>query len=330
MRLIRKENLLLMINLVVMLIIGIGVIFVNNNLIPKEPQDRLFNQVVELENQTNITSVPNSQSYAVVDYRADAVNKSGILVGTVYNIKVKNSYGITGPNDTNGYMELLVGIDLEDKVYVEIISLIQSSWTVKGIQYYIYEYFQGVPYTSVPNIPVYDAADPTAGATAKDSTGTIKDLIREAIDIHYDLIVEDPYAVLYGEGYILTNDTEFTASEYVKARRIVTNASNQEVGYVYHLSGSGEYYDGNSSSIGIYLAFDMNDEVIGVLVPEGEYLHTRGTRYNTIVNYLNTFVGLTVSEFADVINDDSDITSGVTNTRALVDILLNAFVSEVN
>ncbi|MDI6452239.1 hypothetical protein [Peloplasma aerotolerans] len=330
MKLMKKENLFLMMNLIIMLLIGLAIIFINNNVIPKEPQDRLFNQVITLENQTNITSVPNSPSYALVDYRADAVNRAGVQVGTVYNIKIKNSYGITGPNDTDGYMEFLVGIDLDDKVYVQIVSLIQSSWTVKGIQYYIHEYYQGVLYTSVPNIPIYDAADPTAGATAKDSTGSIKDLVREAIDIHYDLIVEDPYAVLYGEGYIITNDSEFTASEYVKARRIVTNASSEVVGYVYHLSGSGEYFDGSSSSIGIYLAFNADSVVIGVLVPEGEYLHTRGTRYNTIVNYLNTFVGLTLIEFAGAINDGSDITSGVTNTRVLVDILLNAFISEVS
>jgi hypothetical protein len=325
----KKENLLLLINTVFMLMIGLLAVLIVNRLVPNDPQDFLFNQVVELENKVIIEPIPVTNSYSIVNTSENAVNRSGDKIATVYNIKIKNGYTYSDDYQ-NGFIELLVAIDESDKVYVEIVTLNQSNWTVNGIQNYIYTYYQGIDYRTIENIQDYDAAAITAGATATDSTGAIRDLIQRAIDIHYGLVVEEPFIGWYGEGYTLTNDPAFTPSTYVLSKQIVTNASDVVLGYVYKLTNRGEYYDGEVGSVSMYLGFDTLDEVVGVLLPQDEYQHSLGARYTNTVTYVNLLVGLSVDEFETVIGANGDITAGASNTRNIVDTMLNAFISEVN
>ncbi|MDD3067324.1 MAG: hypothetical protein PHF13_00475 [Acholeplasmataceae bacterium] len=325
----KKENLWLLINTGIMLVIGIVLVIVANTVIPKEPKDRLFNQVIQLENQETVEGVPAGSSYATIDYKADAVSRSGDVLGTVYNVKVRNGYKLSA-DDTSGYIELLIAIDENDLVFVEIVVLNQSNWTVKGIQNYIVEYYDGVLLEQIEKFPAYDAADLEAGATAVDSTGTIKNLIIRTLKVHFN-IQDDPYIDYFGEGYTLEDDATFIPTEHVIYKQNVKDSSGNDAGTIYELEGTGEYlgYDGISSgSITMYVLFDENAEIISILMPDSLYGHTAGFKARNDA-YLNEFIGLTILEIQAVIDENVDLKTGATGSRALIDILLAA-LSEVN
>lgn len=325
----KKENLWLLINTGIMLVIGIILIIVANTVIPKEPKDRLFNQVIELENQVTVEGVPSSNSFATIDYKADAVARSGEVLGTVYNVKIKNGYKLSS-DDANGMIELLIGIDHDDLVYVEIVVLNQSNWTVKGIQKYIIEYYDGVTLEQIEKFPAYDAADLEAGATAVDSTGSIKSLVIRTLKVHFN-IQDDPYIDYFGENYTLEDDSTFVPTEKVIFKQNVKDASGNPVGMIYELRGTGEYmgYDGISSgSITMYIIFDGNAEILAILMPDSLYGHTAGFKARNDA-YLSEFIGLTISEIQAVIDDNADLATGATGSKALIDSLLSA-LSEVN
>lgn len=326
-----KQNLWLLINTGIILVITVLFLILSDAVVPKEPEDLLFGKVVELKNETDVELVPVSGNYAVVDYKSEAFSGKTFL-GTVYNVKIKNNFAYSEDYDY-GMIELLVLIDPAGKVKVQIVQLNQSDWTVKGIQAYIYEKYQGIAYGSVASIPSYDAADITAGVTATDSTGSIKAIIQKAIDIHYDLIIDDPFVTIYGEGYVISNDTSFTPSTNVTKREIVKNASNVDIGYVYTLFGVGTYNNGQEDVIGhsitLKVAFDVDDEVLGVVIPEELYGHTTGNRKAKIQSYVDLLVGKTVTEFEAALSGGSDLVSGVTGTKDLVDILMDALITEV-
>lgn len=327
-----KQNRWLLINTGIILALAALFLVLIETVVPREPQDFLFGKVVELKNETDVERAPLTGGYAIVDYKTEAYSGSTFL-GTVYNVKIKNSYTYS-EDDEFGMIELLVAIDPAGKVNVQIIQLNQSDWTVKGIQRYITETYQGIPYTSVASIAPYDAADLTAGVTATDSTGSIKAIIQKAIDIHYDLIVDDPFVTIYGEGYVISNDTTFVPSSLVVKREIVKNASNVDIGYVYTLTGAGDYDNGQELVVGhtitLKFAFDVDDILLGVVIPEELYGHTAGNRLTKIQSYVNLLVGKNATEFDAALANPGDIVSGVTYTKDLVDILIDALVDEVN
>ncbi|HOI85054.1 MAG TPA: hypothetical protein PLP48_03160 [Acholeplasmataceae bacterium] len=327
-----KQNRWLLINTGIILALAALFLVLIETVVPREPQDFLFGKVVELKNETDVERAPLTGGYAIVDYKTEAYSGSTFL-GTVYNVKIKNSYTYS-EDDEFGMIELLVAIDPAGKVNVQIVQLNQSDWTVKGIQRYITETYQGIPYTSVASIVPYDAADLTAGVTATDSTGSIKAIIQKAIDIHYDLIVDDPFVTIYGEGYVISNDTTFVPSSLVVKREIVKNASNVDIGYVYTLTGAGDYDNGQELVVGhtitLKFAFDVDDILLGVVIPEELYGHTAGNRLTKIQSYVNLLVGKNATEFDAALANPGDIVSGVTYTKDLVDILIDALVDEVN
>ena len=327
-----KQNFWLLINTGILLVIAIGFILMNQFVVPREPKDFLFDQVIELKNETDVERAPLTGNYAIVDYKTEAY-RGDTFLGTVYNVKVKNGYAYNEDYEF-GMIELLVAIDPVGDVYVQVVQLIQSDWTVKGIQNYIYQYYQGRAYTQIVNVPEYDAADITAGATATDSTGTIKEIIQKAIDIHYDLIVDDPFIAIYGEGYVMSDDSTFIPTELVVKRDIVKNANNVDIGYVYTLTGAGDYDNGQEvvtgHTITLQVAFDVDDQVVGIIIPEDLYGHTAGTRLTKIQSYADLLIGKTVSEFAAALANPGDLVSGVTYTKDLVDMLIEALVEEVN
>ena len=327
-----KQNLWLLINTGIILVLTAVFLVLNATSIPKEPKDFLFGKVIELKNQTDIERAPLQGSYAIVDYKEEAYAGKTFL-GTVYNVKIRNGYTLSEDYEF-GFIELLVAIDPAGKVFVQVVELNQSDWTVKGIQAYIYETYKGIAYGDVSGIPSYDAADITAGVTATDSTGAIKDIIQKAIDIHYDLIVDDPFVTIYGEGYVITDDSAFVPTTYVVKREIVKNASNVDLGYVYTLTGAGDYDNGqeivSGHTVTLQVAFNVDDEVLGVVIPEELYGHTYGTRSAKIQSYLDLLVGKTVTEFVTTLNGGADLVANVTGTKDLVDILIDALIQEVN
>lgn len=176
-----RENMFLVINTLILVVLGSIFVLIYSTYIPNEPQDRLFNQVITLDEAVVINDLPTIGHYEVLHSVQNAYNLQGDKVGTVYHVFARNGY-IENQNDEYGYIELLIGIDLDQKVFVEIVVLQQTSIYNVGIQNYIYEYYQGFSFSQLIHIPVVNVEDLEAGVTASRSTGTIKSLVSKAIN----------------------------------------------------------------------------------------------------------------------------------------------------
>lgn len=176
-----KENRYLLINSLGLLILGLVVIFVYSTYIPLEPKDKLFNQVVTFDEVMILNEMPTIGHFEVVHSVQDVLNLQGDKIGVVYHVYARNGY-IETPQDDFGHIELLVGITLDNKVYVEIVKLSQTSTYNVAIQDYINEYYQGFSFSELIGIPVVNVEDLEAGTTASRSSGSIKNLVAMAID----------------------------------------------------------------------------------------------------------------------------------------------------
>jgi hypothetical protein len=328
----KKQTLYLIISAVVMALVGIAVMIVVDKVVPQDPEDKLFGQMVELVDEADVDSASGT-SYAVVDFRTTAIDSTGAAVGTVYNIKIKNSFDLSTSDRGYGYIELLVGIK-EGLVTVEIVALEQSSSYVNGIQRYVYEYYDGVPYLSVQNIPDYNAAtaeDTAAGSTASTSTSSIRSLVWRAIQMHYGLEESDPFITFLGEDYVIETDTTFAATEHVTAKQNIMISSEVPNGYIYTVTAEGDYegYDGtHTGSITLLVIFNESHEIVKIYVPEDVYGHTISFMDDNF-DYLDEFIGKTQSEIASVIDANVDLKTGASYSKALIEEILTAMVSEV-
>ncbi|MDX9690878.1 MAG: DUF5011 domain-containing protein [Acholeplasmataceae bacterium] len=243
----KRENLVLLINTAIMIVVGLLLLVVATQLVPSEPEDLLFNQVVTLKNKENIQPIPDDNMYMIVHAKEEAYNNTDELVGTVYTVLMKNTYGYSGPDDMNGYLELLVGIDLNDRVSVEIVELVQSNWTISGIQRYIKTIMQNVPISEVASIEAYDATntDLMSGMTATNTTNWIKEMVLAAIDFHENGIPQFPF--LYGASAMVSveRDDEFDPLAGITAYDYQDGDLTEDitvVGYeTVNLSVSGDY-----------------------------------------------------------------------------------------
>ncbi len=321
----KKHTLFLIVGAVVMVALSVVMIILINTSTTDNPLDLLFGETIELRGETNVDDSPGGQSFSYIDFKAAAYGSDGKKVGTVYNVKIRNAYTLDADSHY-GTIELLVGIDQEDKVYVSIIELNQSSWTVMGIQAYILETFNGIDYEDVETLPEFDAAAPSAGATATDSTGTIKETVLKVVNLHYGIIT-DPYEGVLGDEYTLEDDTTFVATTHVTGKLNITASSEIPNGVIYEVTGSGEYFDGSIGAITLWVIFDNNNQIVKILMPVDLYGHTPGLRSNNL-DYLDGFIGDTLADITTTIGT-LDGSTGASNTNAVIQTLLNALASEV-
>lgn len=334
----KKQNLYLLINFVIMLLIGLVFAMVNQNQTMTEPKDKLFEQRITLENEQKLSSIPymsaNSNNFEIVDKKWTAKDEDGKTIGSVYHAVIKNDFTLSGSGLDYGLIEILVGITLDNKVHVEYIGVYQSQWAVVGIQKYIQDNYDGINHLIVGTIPSFDA-DIVSGATdrpATVSTDQIKAIVQSVITIHYNIVDEDPYEELFDtDAYEFATDATFTSTTHIIDKVLVTDGAN-DLGYIYSVTGSGEYQDGSSASIVIEIVFGTDDTIIGFVLPEDTYDHSGGSFKEKNQTYLEDYIGLSISEIQAVVDagGSQDVTSGASNTRDLIDELLEAFVSEVN
>lgn len=334
----KRQNLFLLINLGIMLVIGLAYIIVNQSVVLHDDEDKLFGQKVDLINGQQLVEIPelseSSRNIHIIDYKWTAVDKNEDVVGTVYHVVIKNDFPLAGTNLDYGVMEFLVGIDTYNEVFVQYIRIYQSSWAVVGIQKYIQDNYNGISYLSVNDVPSFDA-DIVSGATenpATVSTDSIKAMIQDVIVLHYNLAEEDPYVDIFGiMDYDLSVDPTFVPTEHITTKLIVSSPTD-DLGYIYSITGRGEYQDGAFDTIVINIVFDMTGEIVGVLLPEETYNHSIGSYGNKNMTYVEEYVGLTLNDIQAKVdsNGSQDVTAGASNTRALIDDLLEFFVSEVN
>jgi hypothetical protein len=177
----KKQTLLLIINAVLITLISVVFLLVYQNVVPKTETDKLFGTVVVLGEEEIVTNIPAFGNYTIVHTKAEAFNTQGEKIGTVYNVKsVYTYFNINDP----GIIELLVGIDLNNKVTVQIVNLKQTPTYNAGIQQYVQDYFQGFATDQIILIPPMNLEEVGAGATASLSTGKVKELVALAIQRH--------------------------------------------------------------------------------------------------------------------------------------------------
>ncbi len=334
----KKQNLYLLINFVIMILIGLAFAMVNQSQTMTEPKDKLFDQKITLENEQKLSSIPymsaNSVNFEIVDTKWTAKDQEGKTIGFVYHAVIKNDFALSGSGIDYGFIEILVGITLDNKVHVEYINIYQSQWANVGIQKYIQDNYDGLNHLIIGTVPSFDA-DIVSGATDKPatvSTDAIKALVQSVVAIHYNIVDEDPYEEIFGtDAYEFNVDTTFTSTTHVTDKVLVTEGTN-DLGYIYSVTGSGVYQDGSSDSIVIEIIFGTDDTIIGFVLPEDTYNHTGGSFKEKNQTYLEDYIGLSISEIQAVVDagGNQDVTSGASNTRTLIDELLEAFVSEVN
>jgi hypothetical protein len=223
-----------------------------------------------------------------------------------------------------GNMTIVVSVGLNGRVLGATFVAIEQSLNVPATRTNLSMYI-GSSITSLA-----PSGDLISGATY--SLETLNEMLIDIAVAHsltVQEVVVDPLDEAYGEDFILENDTEFIETAHVTSKWIVQNDS-VEVGYMYSLFGSGDYQDGEEASIVIQLYFNLDDEIVAVIFPDNRYNHTAGNFKNKNLEYVELFTGLTKDQIQAVIDgDNTDITAGASNTRALIDMLLEAFISEV-
>lgn len=331
----KRQTLYLLIGAVVMLSVSLVMNLVVIPLIPQDPEDRLFDTIATFEDEEVIEAIPDGNNFRIVHKKWTAVDNNDNVLGTVYNVIARNGYTYD-KDDPYGVIDLLVGIK-DDMVYVEINDLNQTSTYIGGIQTYIMDVFDGILWTEVEAAEVRNVGDLEAGATASASTGTVKELILKTVNLHFNVIDEDdPYLSMFDEslGYASSEEDEtFTSgSAYVLWKRTALDATGNALGAIYKLEGTGESYDGNQGSIGLYVALSDDGTILGYLLPNDEYGHSRpGVHHSNNTAFLDSIVGETLSElsFGTTEDDFPDIVAGSSNTYTLIITMLEALNGEV-
>ncbi len=246
---------------------------------------------------------------------AKGYDKSKAVLGYIYEAYGSNKYGD---------MTIVVSVGSDGTVLGATFVAIEQSLNVPGTRTNLTLYIG----SKITNLE--PKGDILTGATG--SLSTLQGLLADVATAHSltgGEVIVDLLDEAYGASYTLENDATFTATAHVTAKSLVKQGANQ-VGYMFSLSGSGEYQTGAVDSVVMEIYFDANDKIVKVVLPDDEYKHTGGGFKNKNLEYLKLFVGVSKSEILGVVNgSNTDITAGASNTRALFDILFNAFISEV-
>lgn len=310
-----RQNKWLLINTGIILVVSLIVVMLISNVFPTTQEDKLFDQVIKLVEIEEIETKPNGD-YAIISMHYEAVNNQDDVVGDVYLLEIKNGYGM---------MSLYVGIQ-EERIYTQNIVLDQTSIYLKNIQHFIQAQLNGIDYDDLSKVQPLDAAyDLDSGATATDSTSQILELVKKAVDIHFDLYVDDPYLAYYGEGYTKVLDSTFTSASVEK---YIINGNQT----VYTITGTGSYEgyeETKSGSITIDVLLDENNQILGILFPENLYGHTFSFLSRN-ASYINYFVGRNISEIDVTLSSYDDLTTGATGSKELVETLLQTLFNEVS
>jgi hypothetical protein len=282
---------------------------------PTRDQDQLFNQVISLKEIKAIESKPNGE-YAIISMHYEAINNQESVIGDVYLLEIKNGYGV---------MSLYVGIQ-GVRIYAQNITLDQTAMYLKNIQHFIQSELNGITYDALKKVKPLDAAyDLNAGATATDSTKSIVELVIKAVEIHFDIYVDDPWIAYYGKDYIKEVDSTFISNTIVK---YIINGNQT----VYSVTGTGSYegYEEiKSGSITMHVLLDEKNDIIALLFPNNLYQHT-ASFLSRNTSYLNYFLGLNLTEIGLTLTTYDDFSTGATGTKELIETLLKTLLNEVS
>jgi hypothetical protein len=310
-----RQNRWLLINTGIILIVSMSVIVLISNVFPTTQEDKLFDQAITLIEIEAIEAKPTGD-YAIISIYYEAVNHQNEVIGDVYLLEIKNGYGS---------MSLYVGIQ-DDLIYTQQILLDQTAMYLKNIQHFIQSELNGITYAALTKLKPLDAAyDLDSGATATDSTASILTLVLKAVEIHFDLYIDDPWIAYYGENYVKDTDPTFTSDTIIK---YIINGNQT----VYSVTGTGSYegYDEiKSGSITMHVLLDENNTILALLFPNELYQHT-ASFLSRNTSYLNYFLGFNIFEIGETLITHDDLSTGATGTKELIETLLQTLLNEVS
>lgn len=309
---IKRENLLLFIGLLVMAVVSIILLMVYQNFVPTSNLDKMYGTKVTLKNTTLI----NDDDTNIIKNKSDVFSSSGKNLGVVYEVRVfTTDFG----DPQLPHLDLYIGINEQNKIFVADIVINQTPDFIPLVKDYILKNYRGIYYENVQFI------DGSAGATTiYDSRAAIKGAVTTVIEYHFG---EDPLAIFNqtydtnlnieidgGIKYPLTYKGEdFTIYKVSKVGPFTTNQGPQ------------------SGSIMVYIAVDGNGIIRHAGLPVELYQHSKSSFYSTVANSLNILVensvDITSAEFEEFI---TSVQSGVTGSRTLVNQILDIIGKDYN
>ena len=313
----------LLINMLIVILGSIVFIVIYQNNAPKNTEDYIFNQVITLEDKTIIESVPSLASYQII-YASYVAKHRSEIIGTVYEVHIKNGY-VYDSEKGYGSMKAYVGIDQNDKIFVEIFEIDQTSIYRKNILKFVEDSLQEITLTQLEKVRALDAAfDLNTGATATDSTSTLLALIIKTAQIHFDTFVDDPWIEYFGEDYVSTLDASWDTP-------LIKKYDVTDFGFVFEVSGSGPYegYDGTyTGAITIQVITDETYTIQAIRLVSDVYGHTLGFAKNNTL-YLNGFVDNNLLNLGEYLTQTDDLRTGATGSKELLESIMKTLIEEV-
>jgi hypothetical protein len=319
----KRMYLWLGINLSIAIFLTLGFTLLYQIFIPQNTEDYIFNQVISLENKEIIEAIPNTNAFEIVHASYDAISRNN-QIGKVYEVHIKNSYMLDSSKGF-GSIKFYVGIDLEERIFVEIIELEQTNIYLKNIKHFIERSLQRISIDELQNIQPFDAAyDLSTGATASDSTASILDILIKTAEIHFGIYEDDPWKVYFGDDYTFTTDT--TSYNQVTVYTIPNK------GFVFEVVESGPYegYDGiYNGSITLQIVTNMDLEIIDIIPIQSLYGHT-WSFYQRNQEYVNGFIGKKLDDLELYLDQNIDLMTSATGTKELLEKIMRILILEVN
>ena len=247
------------------------------------------------------TELDVSGDPATIVTKVEGKNQNGDVIGYIYVAYSTNRYG---------YMRIVTSVALDGTIlgasFLEINQTLGVNDTRTNLSLYVGRNINEVA-------PVGDMISGVTGSRI-----TLVSLMSDVRTAHerLDIAPQDPFAGWYDVEFIRSDDDSFDAQGAVVSRQVVKDMDDQVIGYIYKVTKTGLAYDGNSAEITIYVGLTIDHEIVGILLPEEDYKHTKGYRSQMITFVNNTYIGLNLSEITAL--DEGDLVAGVTNTSQLI------------
>ncbi len=235
-------------------------------------------------------------------------NEDGQTIGYIYEAYSSNKFG---------YMRIVVSVDSSGTIlgayFIEINQSLNVSGTKDNLALYVG--------ASIDELE--PSGDLSSGATY--SLDTVQAMLADIAVAHANTVVapELPYDAWFGMHYTMEVDNTFVPTNLVLSKHIVKDASNQVVGYFFHMSGEGVYdgFEGHIGTIHVYTGLSTDGTILGIDLPKEEFGHTTTSQFlGKNVTYVHSIVGSNIQSFSG----DEDLAAGASNSRTLIDSLLTA------
>ncbi len=260
-------------------------------------------------NDYSFTNQLSSDDPDTILAKEEVTDADGKLVGYIFQAVGTNGYG-------DMTMVVLVGADgtILNATFQTLNQTLNLDRTRANLQLFV-----GTKIASLT-----PSGDLQSGATYSRTTmiDLLSDIATSFASVEGPVVEVDPYVAMFGEGFTLANDDTFVGNDYVVARQIASDADGVEVGYLYQVTGQGIYNSGDQTqaSITLYVGLDSQNNILGIDAPKDEYHHTPADAlYGNVVSYLDSLAGTNLSAF----DSSADLTSGATNSKTLVNSLLD-------